>query len=465
MRVSQSNLSLSVYKGVRQATEALYGSMRKLSSGQRVNRPGDAPADFGISEQLRFQISNSGEARRNVENARNMMGAADSWMQQVSNILSRMSELAISASDASKSASDRNNLNEEFTQLKDEVSRISREAKYNGVQVAGKDQILSYDQDKDTFFFSQLDGKETYNLPVKMMSGLQSDNKLDFQFDKTKDFSLSNDGKYIFYVDSQDNLSKYNIEKGLLYRDTANTEDKKLDIDEKGRLWYAAETAAGSGVYSIREQDVNKWQQDTTNISNTDIVDMGSSEFSVYEDSIYYLNNSGDIVSRNIVNPANVTVELASTDISLTTTDGQFAISEEGNYVADVPSAGELRITNIDTKKSSSFSISGVIIDDLTFNSDSSELVFTDTAEGSIHRITVKGGDNPQLIEGVKLHVPTGATGFTGLSLEGSSHRSNFHLHHGPEAGQESFVTTGDVRLYHLGLLNSSVDTLEKGHC
>ena len=107
MRIGLNPAAVSVYKGVRQAADALYTSMGKLSSGERISRPGDAPADFGISEMLRYQIRNSNEAKRNIENARNMLSSADTWMQATSDILSRMAELSISAVDSSKSLQDR----------------------------------------------------------------------------------------------------------------------------------------------------------------------------------------------------------------------------------------------------------------------------------------------------------------------------------------------------------------------
>jgi len=109
MRISNNPAAISVYKGVRQAADALYSSMSKLSTGERLSRPGDAPADYGISEMLRYQIRNGTEAKRNIENARNMISSADSWMQATSDILTRMSELSVAASDSSKSPQDRAN--------------------------------------------------------------------------------------------------------------------------------------------------------------------------------------------------------------------------------------------------------------------------------------------------------------------------------------------------------------------
>ena len=76
MNIGRNLLALSAYRGVARSSAAVHQSMRKLSSGERVNRPGDGPADFGISEKLRFQIRNSGEAARNIEKARSLINSA-----------------------------------------------------------------------------------------------------------------------------------------------------------------------------------------------------------------------------------------------------------------------------------------------------------------------------------------------------------------------------------------------------
>ncbi len=462
MNINTSSFSISSYQGVRVATDSLYDSMRKLSSGERVGRPGDAPADFGISEMLRSQIRNGTEATRNIEKARSLISSADGWMQVVHEMMQRMSELAIGAGDGSKQQGDRENMQIEFQQLQEEISRISREATFNGLQVAGRDQILSYDQDRETFFFSQLDGKENYPLNVKVMSGLQSDNGLDFYFDSSKDFSLSQDGQSIFYADSNDNMTRYDIDTGTLMRDTSDSEDKAFDVDSEGRLWYATETAPASGAYSFRQQDINTWQQDTTNISSTDITDMGSTEFSVYENKVFYLDTNNDVVSRDLINLGDVTVELAAADFTFTTTPGQFAISEDGQYMADVPVAGQVRVTNMATKKSALHEVgTAMTVADLTFSVDSREVMFVESTDGSIHRIGLQPGEKPVLLNAEKLFEATATSGFTGLSLDGGSHRANFHIHDGPSGTHETVLTSGDVRLHTLGLTNVNISSID----
>jgi flagellin len=461
MRVYRNPFGISSLQGVRSATESLYSSMRKLSSGERVNRPGDAPADFGISQMLRNQIRNGNEATRNIEKARSLISSADGWMQEVHGMLQRMSELAIASADSSKQQGDRDNLDIEFQQLKEEISRISREATFNGVQVAGRDQILSYNQDQETFVFSQLDGSESYPLNVKMLSGLQGTNGQEMNFDPTKDFTLSQDGKSIFYVDSSDNLVRYGIDHGTIARDTSDTKDKAFEVDAEGRLWYATETATGAGTYSLRQQDINTWQQDTTIVTNTDIVDMAAPEFSVYENRVYYADTNGDVISRDLVSLGDQKIELAASDMTFATTAGQFALSEDGTFMADVPAAGKVRVTNMVTKNSTLFEVgNGITVSDLTFSVDSRDVMFVDSTDGSIHGLGLTPGDKPMLSDVKKITEATGVNGFVGLSLDGGSHRANFRIHDGPDASHETTLTAGDVRLHTLGITKATVANL-----
>lgn len=459
MNINGISLSVPGYQHVRSAADQLFTSMSRLSTGERINRPGDAPADFGISQLLRFQINNLGVSERNVENAINMMNSADAWLQSVHDILGRMSELAIAANDGSKSQADRDNLNQEFLQLRGEVKRISEDARYNGVQIASRDQILTYDVDLETFVFSQLDGTENYTLEDPFISGVNAQNGIDLLFDSANDYTLSHDGKYIYYVDSNEALGRYDINEGTLVRDAIDAEQKSFDIDEEGRLWYARETAPASGVFILRQQNLENWTQDTTIITDADITDLASTEFKVYEDRVFYLNATTDLVSRSLADPTDVRTEISSTDFALSTVAGEHAISQDGKYFADIPAANTLRVINSETGNFSTFSLDPSITPtNMTLNADGDKVMFVDSASNRVYSVDLEKGDAPTLARIDAVLDSSGTSGFAGLSLDGGSHRSRFHLHQGPDKGQSSYIVAGDTRLFTLGLLDVSVE-------
>ncbi len=457
-----STFGVPVIAQRRMAGNRLFSSMRRISSGKRIEEPGDNPTDFGVAEALRTQIRNTDVSRRNVENMRDLIRTADSWLSVATDITIRMSQLATAAADGTKVQGDREKLQTEFLQLKTELTRLSQSARYNSLQITGRDQLLTYDLDKETFLFSQPDGTEKYHLNVKVLSGLSSENNLDFMFDSSKEYSLSQDGRTIYYTDSQDSLVRYNIEEGTLERDSSNTEEKGIDVDEQGRLWYAAETTSGSGVYSLRQQNLTMWTQDTTILDNTSITDMASSEFVVYRDRAYYVNTTGDYISRSLRNINDVIIELGSSEFTLNTTPGQFKISEQGLFIADVPSGGVVRVINVDTLENDTFSTGASSITDLAFNVDSSLISFNDVTEKSIYTLAVRPEDVPRFDVLKKVHISNGSLGFAGLSLDAGSHRLNFRVHNGPDALQETFVNGSDMRLHSLGLTRSNVETIQQ---
>lgn len=461
--VQATTLAFPILANYKKSSNSLFSSMRRLSSGQRINRPGDAPSDFGISENFRRQIRNTGIATRNVSNMNDMLRSTDAWLQVGNDILKRMGELGVSAVDGSKTDDDRSKLNEEFLQLKREMSRLSRDAQYNSVQIAGRDQMLTYDLDQETFFLSQLDGNENYPLPVKVLSGVKSVNNQDFLFDSTKPFTLSGDGRSIYYADSNNNLTRYNIEEGTLDRDTADTNSKGLDIDEQGRLWYASETGAGTGIYNLKIQDLDGWVQDTTTLPNNSITDMAGPEFSVYNDRVYYRQTTtNNIVSRDVRNTSDVLIELASAQFPLTTTTGQFVIGEQGRYVADVPTAGSIRIINIDSEEVDTFATGSTTITDLAISADGNLMSYVDTTDKSIFTLDLDTvGDIPKFQSIKRVHRASGTLGFRGLSLDGDSHRGHFRTHNGPNALQTAFYQGADLRLHDLGISRANVSSIE----
>lgn len=115
-------------------------SQKRLSMGSQIAGPGEKPADLAISERFRAQIRKGGEGLRNIQNGINMLQSLDAWLQTTHDILGRMSELSIVSLDGSKSQADRNNAELEFAQLHSELTRISEDAKYNGINITGAGQ-------------------------------------------------------------------------------------------------------------------------------------------------------------------------------------------------------------------------------------------------------------------------------------------------------------------------------------
>ncbi len=467
MSLVQNTFSIYPSANYRLSQQKVLQSMSFLSSGKKLTRPGDGPAEFGIAQNFRYQINNSSEAMLNIQNARGMIASASSWLQNTQEILTRMGELATAAADGSKNQGDRENLDLEFQQLKNEIARIASDAKYNGVQVAGRDAILTFDKEENTFRFAQPDGSQQYTLPKAILSGISSVNGIDYKFSSTQPYTLSGDGCFVFYIDDDAALNRYEINTGVVtHGQSALTAAKSgLEVDNTGRLWYLTENTGGS-AYTLRLQDVEAWETDTTPIDAASIEDIQLQEFKVYNERIYYYDTEDQFVSRNLldINDKKVLFDNTTASVPINTNTGKFAFSESGQLVVDEIDGepGVLRVTNLNTGKFARVEVGeSAEITQVRMSADGNRVVYLDTADQSIRSFDIHPGEQPEIINALPNTLMQNVDGYAGVSLDGVAHRSNFLLQNGPNYNQSSVVNGGDVRLYTLGLLNSDIKTIE----
>lgn len=127
--------SLNAQRNLSQTQNLLETSMSRLSSGLRITRASDDAAGLGISVNLEAQIKSYNQAARNANDGISFVQAAESSLNEVTNILSRLRELAMQASSdgvgTSSTDPGRSAIITEATQLTDELDRIDKTAEYN----------------------------------------------------------------------------------------------------------------------------------------------------------------------------------------------------------------------------------------------------------------------------------------------------------------------------------------------
>jgi len=110
-------------------------NIEKLSSGQRVNRAGDAASGLAVSEKLRSQIRGLSQAERNIENGISFIQTSEGYLQETQDILHRLRELAVQSSNGVYTQEDRMQIQVEVSQLVDEINRIASHAQFNGMNI------------------------------------------------------------------------------------------------------------------------------------------------------------------------------------------------------------------------------------------------------------------------------------------------------------------------------------------
>nr|WP_320010981.1 flagellinolysin [uncultured Desulfobulbus sp.] len=110
----------------------LANSMKRLSSGLRINSASDDASGLAISDRMTAQIRGMNQASRNINDGISMLQTAEGAMQEVVNLIQRGRELAVQAANDTNSASDRESLQAEVNQIKAEINRIGNTTSFNG---------------------------------------------------------------------------------------------------------------------------------------------------------------------------------------------------------------------------------------------------------------------------------------------------------------------------------------------
>ena len=131
LRINNNISALNALRNLNETDNALSSSLEKLSSGERINRAADSPANMVISEQMRGQIASIGQAIQNSEASISMVQTAEAALNEVSALLISMRQRAIHA--ANEGANDEKMLAADQAEIEnalDTVDRIARTSQF-----------------------------------------------------------------------------------------------------------------------------------------------------------------------------------------------------------------------------------------------------------------------------------------------------------------------------------------------
>jgi flagellin len=150
-----SNL-IRIGQQVNKATGSLDKAFLRLSSGQRIVKPGDDAAGLAIADSLRVTTRIAQVAIRNANDGISAVSIADGAMAEIQSILQRQSELAEQAANGLYTEAQRSVLANEFATLASEVERIAVTTEFNGVTLLSGSSSVTLQIGFDTASTSQL---------------------------------------------------------------------------------------------------------------------------------------------------------------------------------------------------------------------------------------------------------------------------------------------------------------------
>jgi flagellin len=134
MKINHNISALTANRVLKETNSAMDKSMEKLSTGLRINRPGDDAPSFAVSERLSTQIRGLAQAERNAQDGLSFLQVTEGSLEQVNGILQRLRELSVQTANGIYSSEDSQLVQLEVSQLIEEVDRIGKTSEFNRIR-------------------------------------------------------------------------------------------------------------------------------------------------------------------------------------------------------------------------------------------------------------------------------------------------------------------------------------------
>lgn len=136
MVVINTNIdSLKMQKGLISSSQNLSTSLKRLSSGLRINSAADDAAGLALSDEFAVRSSSGQVARKNAQTGVNLVQVLDDSYAVATDILFRMRDLAVQSANGIYSDEEREALNSEYSTLEEELSKILTGMKFGDLQL------------------------------------------------------------------------------------------------------------------------------------------------------------------------------------------------------------------------------------------------------------------------------------------------------------------------------------------
>ena len=130
--VVKNNMSaVSTLNTLNKNSSALASSLKKVSSGMKINSAADDASGYAISERMRVQIRGLDQANQNTQNGTSMMKVAEGAVSSTVDILKTLKEKVINAANDTNTDADRQTIQKELDQSIDQIDDNAN-VTYNG---------------------------------------------------------------------------------------------------------------------------------------------------------------------------------------------------------------------------------------------------------------------------------------------------------------------------------------------
>jgi flagellin len=142
LRVNTNIEAINVHNNLLISSNKVAESLKRLSSGKRINSAKDDASGLAVANNFRARISSMRVASQNATEAISMLQVADGAYSKITDILVRMRDLATQA--ASQQTEQRDKLATEFQALQDEIDRIAGSTRYGSMTITNATQSYTF---------------------------------------------------------------------------------------------------------------------------------------------------------------------------------------------------------------------------------------------------------------------------------------------------------------------------------
>lgn len=131
MVVKNNMAAVNTLNTLNKNENSLRKSLKKVSSGMKINGADDDASGYSISEKMRVRIRGLDQAKANTQNATSMLKTAEGALQSTIDIMKTLKEKAIDSANDHNSDADRATMQKEVDQLVEQIDD-NASATFNG---------------------------------------------------------------------------------------------------------------------------------------------------------------------------------------------------------------------------------------------------------------------------------------------------------------------------------------------
>lgn len=177
MAISLGSNILNLHRTLVDSHNAIATTLKRLSTGLRINSAADDPVRLGMVTNIDTQLRSITQASRNINDAAGYVSTAEGALAEMTSIVQEIRELALVAQSGTTTSDERTNLNEEVTTLLDEFNALASETSFNSVKLLdgsfGTTIIQMGPNNSDVYSFSLGDARAFRLGSIATKSGTQ----------------------------------------------------------------------------------------------------------------------------------------------------------------------------------------------------------------------------------------------------------------------------------------------------